>query len=343
MPVASDESARLAALRDYAILDTEPERAFDDLALLASHICATPVSLISLVDEDRQWFKAKVGVSASQTSRDISFCAHAIQEDGLFVVPDALEDQRFANNPLVLSDPYIRFYAGAPLRNPAGHALGTLCVVDRKPRRLTFEQQQALEALSRQVTAQLELRRNLIELREALSARDRAETEREELIVELQESLQDVRHLSELLPMCSGCKLDVTIPADPAAVSPVVDSIMQIVRKTKSAEGREIEIEIALREAVVNAILHGCGSDRRKQVQCCVATDDEGEVIIVVRDPGAGFDPAALPPPTEGENLLRTHGRGVYLINALMDEVEFRRHADGRGTEVRMRARGGAR
>src|SRR5688572_8492588 len=109
MATSADETARLAALRDYAILDTEPETAFDDLTLLASYICQTPISLISLVDEDRQWFKSKVGLRAQQTSRDVSFCAHAIQQEGLFIVPDALKDRRFADNPLVHNEPHIRF------------------------------------------------------------------------------------------------------------------------------------------------------------------------------------------------------------------------------------------
>lgn len=340
MATSADESVRLAALRSYAILDTEPETAFDDLTLLASYVCESPISLISLVDEDRQWFKSKVGIHAEQTSRDVSFCAHAIQQEGLFIVPDALQDHRFAENPLVHNEPHIRFYAGAPLRNPSGHALGTLCVIDRKPRHLTPQQEQALHALSRQVTAQLELRRNLMQLREALSERDQAEEDRETLISQLQHSLEDMRHLSDLLPLCSGCKLDITIPADAAAVSPVVESVLQIARHTKSAEGREFEIETAIREALANAILHGCGGDASKQVQCCVATGTEGELLIVVRDPGSGFDPAEVPQPTEADYLLRTHGRGIYLINMLMDEVEFSsQDAKEPGTEVRMKTR----
>jgi GAF domain-containing protein len=156
----ANEEARIMALEKYAILDTDPEQAFDDLTLLASFVCKTPIALISLVDEDRQWFKSRVGIKASETSRDIAFCSTAILQTDVFVVPDALEDERFRDNPLVVSDPNIRFYAGAPLINEDGYALGTLCVVDRSPRDLAPDQRDALKALSRLVLGQLEFRRN---------------------------------------------------------------------------------------------------------------------------------------------------------------------------------------
>ncbi|HEU5248826.1 MAG TPA: GAF domain-containing protein, partial [Thermoanaerobaculia bacterium] len=174
----ADEEARLEALRELEILDTAPEREFDDLALIASQICDTPISMISLIDRDRQWFKSQVGMDgrAKQTARDLAFCAHAILQRDLFIVPDAMKDPRFATNPLVTADPAIRFYAGAPLRTPDGHAVGTICVIDRAPRQLTPEQENALRALSHQVEAQLELRRRLVRERkeagEALHEKD---------------------------------------------------------------------------------------------------------------------------------------------------------------------------
>lgn len=163
-PFPENEKERLAALRSYGVLDTLPEQDFDDITLLASHICDTPIALVSLIDGDRQWFKSKVGIDARQTSRDLAFCAHAILAENVFEVPDAAADERFHDHPLVTGDPGIRFYAGSPLIDKDGFALGTLCVIDRKPRELAGTQREALGALGRQVIAQLELRRGMAEL-----------------------------------------------------------------------------------------------------------------------------------------------------------------------------------
>lgn len=328
-----NEKARLQALRRYKILDTDPEKAFDDLTILASHICQTPVALISLIDSNRQWFKSKHGVNVSETPREVSFCAVAIQQPDLFVVPDASKDPRFSSNPFVVSDPKIRFYAGAPFTSSDGHPLGTLCVVDVVPRALTPSQEAALLALSRQVQAQFELRKNLLELRIVLDERDRAEAERDRTIIDLQHALDHVKRLSGLLPACSACKLDVTISANPNAISGVVDGVMQIAREMKCAEGNEFQIELALREALANAIVHGCKNDPSKKVECCVACTESSDVVILVRDPGEGFIPSAVPNPLAAENVHATHGRGIYLINQLMDEVSFERN----GAEIRMR------
>ena len=194
--VLRNDHERVAALQKYAILDTEPEQAFDDLTLLASVICKTPIALISLVDEDRQWFKSRIGMKSSETPRDIAFCSVAIEQPDVMIIPDTLEDERFRNNPFVTSEPNIRFYAGAPLINEDGYALGTLCVIDKKPRQFEAEQKEALQALGRLVLAQLEFRRNLQLLKEALTERTKDEHDREREILKLQQQLTRVLGLN---------------------------------------------------------------------------------------------------------------------------------------------------
>ena len=174
-PLPANETDRLRALRSYKILDTKPEERFDELTQLAAIICGVPMSLITLIDADRQWFKSKVGLELAETPRAQAFCTHAIMQPQMFEVPDAAEDARFAKNPLVTGDPNIRFYAGAPLATRDGHLLGTMCVLDRKPRQLSAEQKTALEILGRQVVANMQLRSDLRELKEALAAREAAE------------------------------------------------------------------------------------------------------------------------------------------------------------------------
>ena len=176
-PKPKNEKQRLNVLWQYDVLDTVPEEVFDDLTDLAATICEAPIALISLVDEDRQWFKAKTGVTISETSRDISFCAHCILSDDLFIVPDAAKDKRFKDNPLVTTNPKIRFYAGAPLVAPSGHVLGSLCVMDKVPRKLRTEQQQALRVLAHHVVSQLELRRHARELANVNKSHEQLETE----------------------------------------------------------------------------------------------------------------------------------------------------------------------
>lgn len=310
----ADEAARLRALHAYHILDTDPQQVFDDLTLLASQVCGTPIALITLVDENRQWFKSKVGIDLRETARNISFCAHAIQQPGLFVVPDTLTDGRFRDNPMVVNDPHIRFYAGASLLTRDGDPLGTICVIDSMPRTLTDGQRAALNALRRQAETQLELRRKLDELRVAIDGLEK---------------------LGGLLPYCSTCALNITIPADPAAMTTVSDGVTELLTNRGWPEDDVMKVELALQEGLANAIRHGCKGDPTKSVQCSVTFDVGGEVVIVIRDPGPGFNVSAVPNPLEGDNVLKPSGRGVFLINQLMDTVEF---SDG-GRRVLMRKR----
>jgi PAS domain S-box-containing protein len=173
-PVPANEQRRLETLRGSGILDTAPERSYDQLTELAANICGTPIAILSLIDSDRQWFKSKMGIATTETSRDIAFCAHTILGGDLLVVPDVTADQRFADNPLVTSAPQIRFYAGAPLITQDGHALGTLCVLDYVPRQLSNQQREALGVLSSQAVGQIELRKAKAELKNAESSAESA-------------------------------------------------------------------------------------------------------------------------------------------------------------------------
>lgn len=184
VPIPDNETERLATLREYQILDTLPEPSYDEIAELAAQICGCPAGLISFIDEDRQWMKAKYGLPSDMTAcpREISICQTTICNNDLLYVPDLTQDQRFRDSPLVSGDFSLRFYCGMPLITPDGYALGTLCVIDFAPRELNFEQQEGMRRLSRQAVAQLELRRKLLEreetLRELDQARSSAEAER---------------------------------------------------------------------------------------------------------------------------------------------------------------------
>jgi diguanylate cyclase (GGDEF)-like protein len=187
-PIPANELERLAALRSLNILDTPSEPAYDDLTKLAAFVCDAPMASISLIDEDRQWFKSKIGIDMPGTPRSISFCGHAINQDDLFVVEDATKDTRFRENPLVLDTPGIRFYAGMPITSPDGFNVGTLCVLDREPRELTEEKKVALRVLARQVASHFQIRQQLEALRDIQAKRIKVEQKLRESQAKLKEA-----------------------------------------------------------------------------------------------------------------------------------------------------------
>ncbi|ALN86647.1 diguanylate cyclase domain protein [Lysobacter capsici] len=200
--IPANETARLEALRHYGVLDTPPEQDFDDLVAIAAAICDVPTALVSLIDADRQWFKARIGLDAQETPRDLAFCAHAILEPNrTMVVPDARNDERFFDSPLVTDDPHIRFYAGSPLITPGGEAIGTLCVIDSEPRELQPHQFDALQALSKQTSRLLELRRVSRALAQQLQESDWYEHKLLQYQAELEASNADLTALTRTDPL----------------------------------------------------------------------------------------------------------------------------------------------
>jgi two-component system, NtrC family, sensor kinase len=203
-----NEAERLQDLLDYQILDTLPEKRFDELVQIASFVCQAPISLISLVDKDRQWFKANYGIEVRELPRAISFCGHTINQSEVFEVSSADDDQRFADNPLVTGEPNIKFYAGAPLVSSQGNPMGTICVIDTKPRHMTPEQKRVLQLLANQVIALMELRKKIIEDRERMKEVERLSIE----VLRQKGKLRYMEKLELLANMAAGVCHEINNP-----------------------------------------------------------------------------------------------------------------------------------
>ncbi|GAA2640722.1 hypothetical protein GCM10010399_87940 [Dactylosporangium fulvum] len=289
-PVPRNEAERILALHSMAILDTAPESDFDDIVRIASEICGAENSLVTLVDTDRQWFKAKVGDVPFAQTREASFCAHAIMGRDLLVVPDATVDARFADNPNVLGDDGVRFYAGAPLATSEGAALGTLCVVDHAPHRLNLEQLRALRALAHQVTELLELRRLIVT--EQLDVRLERTVD---LAYLADDRIRDLRRIAEARGMCITLMLEHRAPvrADPPKLSRALDYVMFTALKV-SPPGGQLGIRVLDEPAPTIELTHGGGS---------ITADWYLEL--------AGLRHSDDPVPRAVAEILRAHGLAV--------------------------------
>jgi signal transduction histidine kinase len=346
-PVPTDEPERLRALRELAILDTAPEASFDDLTALAAEICGTPMALVSLVDERRQWFKSAVGLPTPETPRDVAFCAHAIVGDGLFVVPDARADERFADNPLVTGDPNLRFYAGAPLRTRDEHCVGTLCVLDRVPRALRPGQVAALEALARQVEALIELRARL---REAAAHAEAMRAKNEVLARTLRQRdrltrfmVHDLKSLLSVVSANAGYLLE--LPDTPAAER------AEIVRDIAHAAGRlhgmvldALDLQLAEGGSIPITRAEFDLAALVQEVARGSAPASGRRTTVTVGDGPVRLDADRAVLARVIENLLdnaRKYGEGLVELDArsVAGGVEVRVRDDGPGIEESARAR----
>ena len=296
-----DEAERLKSLRDYGVLDSAPEEIFDEITNLAAAICEAPMALITFVDKNRVWFKSKVGVSTGESSRDVSFCSHAILQKDVFVVPDAARDARFKDNPLVLKNPRIRFYAGAPLVAPNGHVLGMMCVLARKPRRLRNSQRQALRVLARLVMTELELRRSTAALQqlevEAASLR-LVRTMADRLLHEVGNAMVPLSTHQQLLAERYGdpefrASLDAALGEGVRRVSRLINQMRHLACETQRVS-EPVSLQAVVEEAYLAAVKnHGTGSA------------------------GFHFDSDREPILIDGEVAALTHSFAEIILNGL--------------------------
>ncbi|MBT8493206.1 MAG: GAF domain-containing sensor histidine kinase [Deltaproteobacteria bacterium] len=301
MPAADlpvNEEERLADVRALDILDSLPEATYDAITYLASQICDAPIALISVIDEERQWLKSKIGIDVVETERDVAFCAHGILEpDSMLIVPDATKDPRFADNPLVVDDPSIRFYAGAPLRTPSGHALGMLCVIDRVPRELTEAQQETMKALAIQVNALLELRRTVDELQRTQERLEESMQERETFLATVSHEIKTpltavIGFIQILTEEDSAVSEDEraetlsTIAREAGDVSNLIEDLLVAARsETGSLRVNKVDVSLPAQAAQV---LEGADPAKVSRVEVefkpCRASGDPARVRQIVRN-----------------------------------------------------------
>lgn len=329
-----DEARRLAILRSFEILDTDPEEPFDDVVKLASALCGTPVSLISLVDEDRQWFKARYGLDIDSTPREHSICAHTIlqDEDDFLEVPDATQDPRTADNPLVMGDEHLRFYAGVVLRSKEGAPVGSLCVIDRKPNNLTPLQRDALRVLAAQVIAQMELKRALsqaelmrhevdhrvknslqsVSALTRMQARSASNEETRLALLQVGRRIETVAALHEQLYRADQAETISLASFGPAVCRLIGQSAPPNITLNADWPAADLDPSVAaalgviLNEFASNAIKHAFPDGQAGTISCRVDPPVEGRCKLTLADNGVG-----LP-----EGVTAKQGLGMQVIEA---------------------------
>ena len=367
LPKHSQEEERLAALHRYGILDTPVEEDYEDITRLAAYICQSPIAVINLIDRDRQWFKSEIGLGVRETPLDISICAHALLQPGLFIVPDTLEDVRFACNRLVTGQPHLRFYAGALLESSDGYPLGTLCILDYTPRELTDTQKQSLQALSRQVMKLIELQRssrevallnerllltiteshhrikNSLQVIAALIEMQRVEeteTISPSAMHRLSHHVQAISTIHDLLTEQARAGATETSISAAAALNkliPILQGMMSGQRLHAQVEEMPLSVKQAssltllVNELISNAVKHGGQGD----IEISLTTGD-GQARLEVQDSGKGFpddfDPRKAA--NTGLDLIETLSR-----HDLRGNIAYLNRAFGSGGRVSSHSR----
>ena len=291
-PETKNESERLQALFDYEIMDTPEETAFDQLTELASTICDTPISLVSLVDEERQWFKSNHGLDAKETPKEYAFCSHAIHQNKIFEITDSRKDERFHDNPLVTGEPHVIFYAGAPLTTPDGHNIGTLCVIDDEPKRLSEQQKYQLEIIGKQVVAQLELRkktrRQASLFKELMELMNETEKRNLELASFTARAAHDINSpLRQIINFSELCTNDLNdnntekakekldfIQSSSSTLSQLVKDIFSLTRAGITSKTRDLIDFDSLLKACIKQVNQSC-TDHDVTINSCITQNSE--------------------------------------------------------------------